>query len=113
MIKTILIENNENSKKMISSYLKNIENIDFICSFDDFNSLNNENLKDIDLVIFDINSKNLEEILKKVSSFKKDFENLNFIATSYEINSSLVVKVLAANVKDFLLKPLIENILRG
>lgn len=113
MIKTILIENNENSKKMISSYLKNIENIDFICSFDDFNSLNNENLKDIDLVVFDINSKNLEEILKKVSSFKKDFENLNFIATSYEINSSLVVKVLAANVKDFLLKPLIENILRA
>ena len=108
-MKTIVIDENNQSKEFLFNILKNIENIETIGSFEDFSE--NINYKELDLIIFDINSKNSENILKKISRLKTEFKNLNFIALSYEINSQLVSQTLKIGVSDFLLKPILPTIL--
>ena len=112
MIKTIIIDKTENSKELISSFLKNIDDIEVVSCFDSF-SQNNINPKDIDLIIFDVSSKDLNEIIIKINKLKAQNSKLNFIAVSYEINSELTTAILKEGVGDFLLKPLIPNILEA
>ena len=108
-MKTILIDKNTQSKEVIFNILKNIKNIDIIGTYDYFNE--DINFDELNLVIFDINSKTSDEILEKIKSLKTKFSNLKFIALSYEINSLLVSQILKAGVNDFLLKPILPNIL--
>lgn len=109
MINTILIEENEQSRELLKNNLNLIENINLIDCFKEFSEKINFN--NINLVIFDINSKNCSKILEKINAIKN--KNVNFIATSYEINSTLVSQTLNTGVKDFLLKPIIPNVLEA
>ena len=109
MLKVLIVDNAQNSIDLISSYLKNIEGTLLVGFFSDFNSIEAD-LDNIDLIIFDINSKNSSEILKKMEALKKAHKNLNFIATSYDINSELALEVLKKDVVEFLIKPTIESI---
>ena len=109
MINTIVIDSNIQSKELLINNLKSIENIDLINSFENFND--EINFDNINLVIFDINSKNLNEVLKKADELKS--KKINFIATSYEINSALVTQILNKGAIDFLLKPIIPSVLEA
>jgi len=111
-MKTIVIDKNAQSKELILNGLKNIENIEIIGSYEDFNC-EEINYQDLNLIIFDIDSKNSHEILDKISFLKTQFKDLNFIALSYEINSQLVSQTLSIGVKDFLLKPIIPSVLEA
>lgn len=110
MLKTIVIDKNENSAKLLSSYLNNLEKVEEVLTFDDFSSLNC-NLDEINLIVFDITFSNSDSIIKRIREIKTNFPLVQFIATSYEINSELVSKILKEDVKEFLLKPIIPNIL--
>ncbi len=105
MIRAVIIDKNKNSRDSISSLLNEIGGINLVFCYEDFDSL--KNTEEIDLVIFDINSKESEKLLNKV----KNIKNTYFIATSYEINSELVSLALKNNVSDFILKPVIKPIL--
>ena len=109
-MKTLIIDKNPQSRESTINCLKNIENIELINSLDDFQS-DDINYNEINLIIFDINSKNSNEILEKISFLKSQFNHLNFIALSYEINSNLVNETLKKGVADFLLKPILPSIL--
>lgn len=109
-MKTIVIDENIQSKELLINNLKNIENVEIIGNFDNFNS-DEINFSCAELILFDINSKNCDEIVNKIAFLKSQFENLNFIALSYEINSQMVTKILNAGANDFLLKPILANIL--
>lgn len=109
MINVIVIDSNIQSKELLINNLKSIENIDLINSFENFND--EINFDNINLVIFDINSKNLNEVLKKADELKS--KKINFIATSYEINSALVTQILNKGAIDFLLKPIIPSVLEA
>ena len=67
--------------------------------------------KNVDLVIFDIDSKNSFRVLQKIKEIKAKYENINLIATSFEINPKVVTEILAQGVIDFLLKPIIPSVL--
>lgn len=110
MLNAIVIDKNENSAKLIGSYLDNIEGVRLCAQFAYFNDLN-YNLDEINLIIFDITFNQSDSIIKKIREIKTNFPQIQFIATSYEINSELVSKILKEDVKEFLLKPLIPNIL--
>ncbi len=112
MLNVIIADKNKNSKDFLKNFLENCQNTEIIGFYDDLNLLDTtkENLKKIDLIIFDIDSNNADEFLKIVKKIKEKFKNINFIALSYEINSELVTKTLKEGVKDFLLKPVIPNI---
>lgn len=112
MIKTVIIDKTENSKEIISSFLENIKDVELLGFFDDF-SQNNFNIKDVDLIIFDVCSKNLNESIEEIRKLKAQNSKLNFIALSYEINSELTTSILKEGVGDFLLKPVIPNILEA
>ena len=112
MIKTIVADSNIQSRELLIHNLKSIENVDVKDVFDNIFSIDYD-LKNVDLIIFDINSKEEENILDQISVLKNKFPNLNFIALSYEINSELVVKTLKTGVREFLLKPVILNILEA
>ena len=108
-MKTIVIDKNIQSRELVLNNLKNIEAIEVVNGFNSF--LDEIDFSEIDLIIFDIDSKNSNEILEKITLLKKQFKNLNFIALSYEINSNLVNQTLKSGVNDFLLKPILPNIL--
>ncbi len=112
MIKTIVTDDNIQSRELLINHLKNIQNVEIMNVFDNLFSIDAE-LKNIDLIIFNINSKDSEKILEEIKILKNKFPNLNFIAISYEINSKLVIKTLNIGVREFLLKPVILNILEA
>lgn len=112
MIKTIVADSNIQSRELLINYLKTIENVEYTADFDNIFSINSD-LKTIDLIIFDINSKESDKILDQIKVLKNKYTNLNFIAISYEINSALVVKTLKEGVREFLLKPIIKSILEA
>lgn len=109
MIKTVIIDKNIQSLELLENNLKNINDIELLGKYENLSDINN--LSEIDLIIFDINSKDSVEILNKTKEYKEKKLNLKFIALSYEINSELVSKTLSSSVDDFLLKPVIPNIL--
>ena len=112
MTNVIITDKNQNSRELILNYLKDIEGIGDVLCYDDLNSIDCD-IKNIDLIIFDVDSKSVLENMVIVDEFKNKNKNINFIATSYEINSELVSKVLKHNVCEFLIKPVIPNILAG
>lgn len=107
----IIIEENNQSKELILNILKNIQDINLLNAFDNFS--NDINYNDVDLIIFNITSKNSNEVLEKIADLKNQFKNINFIALSYEINSQLVNNTLKYGVNDFLLKPILPSILEA
>lgn len=109
-MKTLIIDKNPQSRESTINCLKNIQDIELVNSLDDFHS-DDINYNEINLIIFDIDSKNSNEILEKISFLKNQFKHLNFIALSYEINSSLVNETLKKGAIDFLLKPVLPSIL--
>ena len=115
MINVIISDKFQNSKDFLTSYAKKNKDIVIIGVFDDINSVLNskQNLSEADLIIFDISSDNSDETLEIIKKLKDKYKNLNFIATSYEINSELVAKTLKEGAREFLLKPLIPNILES
>lgn len=108
-MKTVIIDKNQQSRELLENILKNIENIELKGSFDDFNS--DINYKELNLILFDIVSKDSDEILDKIAQLKAEYKDLKFIALSYEINSVLVNQTLKKGADDFLLKPVIASIL--
>ncbi len=110
MLKTIISDINKNSRDVISAYLKAIDDVEIVLETEDF-EFDETELKNINLIIFDIKEENSALILDKIKMMSKKYENLNFIATSYEINSELVSKTLKEGVSDFLLKPVLQNVL--
>ena len=112
MINVIIPDSNNSSKELLYSYVNNIEGVENVFCYNDLNSIDCD-IKNIDIVIFDVSSKTVLETMVIVDELKNKYKNLNFIATSYEINSELVSKVLKQNVCEFILKPVIPNILAG
>lgn len=110
MINAVITDKNNNSRELIQSYLREIEGINEIYCYDDLNSIDCD-LKKIDLIIFDIDSKTCLETLVIADEYRNKNKNLKFIAISYEINSELVSKVLKQNISEFLLKPIVPSIL--
>ena len=108
-MKTIIIDENIQSKELTLNILKSIQDVEITGQYDSFN--NEINYNAIDLIVFDINSKNSIETLDKINTLKKQYKNLYFIALSYEINSQLVSQILKNGVNDFLLKPILPTIL--
>ena len=109
----IITDKIENSRDLMFSYLKKMENIQVLGAFDDF-QFEFADLEQIDLIIFDITSANQEDMLSKIAKLKNKKPSIEFIATSYEINTELVSKTLKDGlVKDFLLKPLLPSVLEA
>ena len=112
MINIIISDKFQNSKNFLISYIEKNEDMSVLETLDSVDLLltTKQNLKEIDLIIFDISSQEADSILSVIRKLKEKYKNLNFIATSYEINSELVAKTLKEGVREFLLKPLIPNI---
>ena len=115
MIKIALIEENKTTQELIKNFIQNIsfENLELSFKeqfiFENFSQFENNKNENFDLIIFDINSKNQKEASCFIQKEKR--KETKLIATSYEINSSLVTSSLALGADDFLIKPILKNIL--
>ena len=89
-MKAIIIDKNEQSREIVLNILKNIENTKEAHSFEDFPK--DFDYGEIDLIVFDIDSKNSKEILDKAILYKG--------TTIRSYTSSLGV---SGNYQDFLL----------
>ncbi len=115
MFSAIVIDKKENSAQLLSAYLNNLDETSCDACFEDFSALLNSdfNLNQTDLIIFDIDSNSCSKIIENINKIKNKYPEIHFIAMSYEINSELVSKILKENVREFLLKPVIPNILES
>lgn len=107
MTKIVVVDKNIQSRENLEANLKNIENVEIIGLYDDFSQFENN----ADLILFDVDSRNCAEILSKIKEIKEKCESVNFIALSYEMSSALVSTVLKEGINDFLIKPIIPNVL--
>ena len=105
----VIVDKNKDSRELIASYLKDTAQI---ASYEDFSKIDCD-LQKIDLIIFDINSKDCDKIQNEVLKIKNQNKNIYFIATSYEINSELVSSVLKNTSQEFLIKPVIASVLHN
>ena len=113
MIKTIVIDNNLNSLNMTSSLILNIKEIDFIGGYSDFIKTESLDFKNLELVIFDVENKNMKETLNYIEKIKNINPNISFIATSKEINSELVNNLKRNGIEEFILKPILQTVLEA
>ena len=108
-IKVSVFDKEELSKTLVENYLKDVENIESVSKFDDFDpSKLDFSTSELQIIIVDITAKNrklLDEI-QKVSALHK---NLKFILISYDLSTNLIVDSLRSGAKDFLPKPLIKK----
>lgn len=112
MTNIVIADNNHNSCELIQNYLGSLDSVGEIFCYDNLDLIDCD-LKNVDIIIFDVDSKTVLENLVIVDELKTKYKNLNFIAISYEISSELVSKVLKRNVSEFLLKPIVPNILHS
>ncbi len=111
MAKVLICDKVQNSKDILSSYIQNIEDMELSCVVDEISQI--DDVSDIDLIIFDVNSENAPNLLKEINKIKAKKPSLKTLATSYDINSELVLQVLKEGIDDFLLKPLLQNVLEA
>lgn len=109
MTKIVVVDKNIQSRENIEAILKNFENIEVMGLYDDFSQIQNE----YDLAIFDVDSSTSNQILTKIKELKTQNNNLKFIALSYEMSSILTSTVLKEGIDDFLIKPIIPNVLEA
>ena len=109
MTKIVVVDKNIQSRENIEAILKNFENIEVVGLYDDFSQIQNE----YDLAIFDVDSSTSNQILTKIKELKTQNNNLKFIALSYEMSSILTSTVLKEGIDDFLIKPIIPNVLEA
>ena len=113
MIKTIVIDENSNNLNQVSSLIKNLDETEFLGGFSDFNKLKNINLDCVELIIFDIKSKNCDEIIDNIKKVKTQNPNIFFVATSSEIDSNLVDKLKQEKIEELILKPVLDIVLKS
>ena len=111
MINICIIEKSLQAKELLEKNISNIQDAKIIFSLDDFSGI--DNIENIDVLIFDIDSKNASSVLEKAKQVKEKHQKICLIATSYEISSALVSQVLSSGVSDFLVKPILFNILEA
>ena len=108
-IDTVIIDSEETSKELITSYLNGVDDINVIQQFEDILAARDyitENKPP--LVIVDITKKtNISlDIISKLTTVVK---NIKIIVLSYDMESDIVIKALRAGAREFLIKPLIEK----
>ena len=106
-IKTVLIEPEEISLKLITKYLENIEDIEIIGTFKNVKSANDFVLDNKpEFIIADI-SENTQKNIDEIKKIQNQIRKTKIIVTSYNTASSMKVKSFQAGARDFLIKPLI------
>lgn len=104
-----VFDKEELSKTLIENYLKDVEIVDKVNKFEEFDEAQLDYSDDnLHIVIVDIVQKQrkLLEDIQRVSSTHK---NLKFVLISYELSTNLIVDSLRSGAKDFLSKPLIKK----
>ena len=108
-INTVLIDSEENSRELITSYLQKVDDIDIVEKFNDILAAQNYIAENkIPLVIVDVTKKtniSLDVIAKLTTTLR----NIKIIVLSYDMDSAIVIKALRAGAREFLVKPLIEK----
>ena len=108
-IKVSVFDKEELSKTLIENYLKDVEIIDSVRKFDEFDEtkldFSDENLQ---IVIVDIAPKQ-RKLLEDIQRVASTHKNLKFVLISYDLSTNLIVDALRSGAKDFLPKPLIKK----
>ena len=113
MIRTIIIEDSKENLNRILSVIKKIDNVDFKKAFNDFEQTAYVDFKNIELVIFDIKTKNSFEIINFVEKIKNENPKISFIPMSNEINPELISRLNIIGIEEFILKPVLNTVLEN
>ena len=113
MIKTIVIDSNLNSLNKTSSLILDIKDIDFAGGYSDFKKTESLDFENLELVIFDVENRNLKETIDYIEKIKNKNPKILFIATSKEINSQLVNNLKQNGIEEFILKPILQTVLEA
>lgn len=108
-IRTVLVEPEEISLKLIKKYLEQVEDIEIIGTFKSIKSANDFIFNNKpDFIIADI-SENSQKNIDEIKKIQNQLRKTKIIVTSYSTASSLIVKAFQAGARDFLIKPLIDK----
>ncbi len=108
-IDTVIIDSEDTSRELMTTYLEGIEDINIMQQFSDVLTAQDYIIENRPpLVIVDVTKKTSIslDIIAKITNLVK---NVKIIVLSYEMDSNTVIKALRAGAREFLIKPLIEK----
>lgn len=102
----VVLDSNPNSREILASYINEMDFIQEVKLYSDYNQGLEEikSLKDDVIVILDISQGNSDEFIEKV---RLHVSKLIIISTDYSTN--MIVKALRMGAKEFLPKPVLKN----
>lgn len=106
IVQIILFDEEDLSKTLIESYLKEVTFSYKVAKFNEFQPALIPNDNDKKIIIVNVNKTN-SKILSEISKLSQNKNNL-FLLISYDKSADLQVNVLRTGAKDFLFKPLIQ-----
>ncbi|MBE7705487.1 MAG: hypothetical protein E7Z90_06750 [Cyanobacteria bacterium SIG29] len=106
IVQIILFDEEDLSKTLIESYLKEVTFSYKVAKFNEFQPALIPNDNDKKIIIVNVNKTN-NKVLSEISKLSQNKNNL-FLLISYDKSADLQVNVLRTGAKDFLFKPLIQ-----
>ena len=103
----VIFEKEEDTKKILSGYLSELEEIEVVNIFDDYGEglkYVRENPPQIALVSITSEKQNCLKLIKRLSDF-----GINVIALSQDYTTSTIIETLRYRAKDFVSKPVIKK----
>ncbi len=102
----VVLDSNPNSREILASYINEMDFIQEVKLYSDYNQGLEEikSLKDDVIVILDISQGNSDEFIEKVRLHVS-----KLIITSTDYSTNMIVKALRMGAKEFLPKPVLKN----
>ncbi|MDD3237199.1 MAG: AAA family ATPase [Candidatus Gastranaerophilales bacterium] len=108
-INIIVIDKEEVSKTLIENYLKEIDSVSDISTFDSFEQVGNlDKTATPTIVVIDI-SENTKPSLDFIKQVIEKNNQCKFVLISYNLSTNFIVDALRTGAKEFLAKPIIKE----
>lgn len=108
-LNTIIIDEDENSKNIIKSYLSSDEEINICGEFSDYESGLEAVSKTGKCVLFIDISRDFDRAVSYIKSIKDKYKDVFVAALSNKTSTETIIKVMRAGAKEFVTKPIAQT----
>lgn len=108
-LNVLLIDNDENSRSIIKSYLSEVEGVGISAEFSDYDAgVSLASASGRCIVIIDV-SDNLDRLVNDIKFLKSKNKEVVIVALSNKASADVIIKTMRAGAKEFVSKPVIKT----
>ncbi len=108
-LNVLLVDRDENSRSIVKAYLSELEGVGIAAEFSDSESVFNLAAESGKCIVLIDTSENLDKAVNEIKTIKSLNKDAFIIAMSNRSSADIVIKVMRAGAKEFILKPIIKT----